>query len=49
MSFRKTSPEELHYSDYNIVNADDFKTGLMQNLANSSSNYGNFEQAFLAL
>ena len=36
-SFRKTAPKVLHYRDYNESNADDFKTELKQNLANSSS------------
>ena len=48
-SFRKTAPRELHYRDYNKSDADDFKTELKQDLATSSSNYQNFEQAFLAL
>ena len=49
LSFRKTTPKELHYRDYNIFNAHNFKTELKQNLGTSSSNYENLEQAFLAL
>ena len=45
-SFRKTVPRELYYRDYNKSDADDFKTELKQDLATSSSNYQNFEQAF---
>ena len=48
-SFRKTAPKEIHHRDYNKFNVDDFKTELKQYLATSSSNYKNFEQAFLAL
>ena len=47
-SFRKTAPKELDNRDYNKSNTDDFKSKLKQNLATSSSNYANFEQAFLA-
>ena len=42
-SFIKTAPEEIHYRDYKKFNADDFKTGMKQNLATSSRNYENFE------
>ena len=38
---KKMAPKELHHRDYNIFNADDFKTELKQNLATSSSNYKN--------
>ena len=47
-SFR-TAPKEIHYRDYKKYNAVDFKTALRQNLATSSRNFENFEQAFLAL
>ena len=39
--FKNVTPKELHYRDYNIFNADDFKTELKANLATSSSNYKN--------
>ena len=48
-SFRKTAPKEIHYRGYDKFNADDFKTELRQNLATSSRNYENFEQAYLSL
>ena len=48
-SFRKIAPKDIHYRDYDKFDADDFKTELRQNLAASSSNYENLEQAFLAL
>ena len=38
---KNVTPKELHYRDYNIFNADDFKTELKANLATSSSNYKN--------
>ena len=43
-SFRKMASKELHYRDYKKFNADDFKTGLKQNLATSSSTYENFNK-----
>ena len=46
--FRKTAPKEIHYRDFKKFNVDDFKTELRQDLATSSGNYENFEQAFLA-
>ena len=48
-SFRKTASKEIHWRDYNKFKADVFKIELGQNLATSSSNYENFEQAFWAL
>ena len=48
-SFRKTAPKKIHYRDYKIFNADDFKAELRQNVATNSRNYENFEQAFLVL
>ena len=50
-SFKKTVSKEIHYRDYNKFNADNIKSELIlkQNLATSTSNYENFEEAFLAL
>ena len=44
----KTAPKKLRYRNKKFY-ADDFKTELNENLASSSSTYGNFKQAFLAL
>ena len=48
-SFRKTAPKEIHCRDYEKFNADNFEAEFKQNLATSSRNYENFEEAFLTL
>ena len=48
-SFREAAPKQLHYRNHNKFNAVDLKIGYEQNLAANSSNFENFEQAFLAL
>ena len=48
-SFREAAPKQLHYRNHNKFNGVDLKIGYEQNLAANSSNFENFEQAFLAL